>query len=427
MKMTKKIVSVLLALMLCLGSFAFVIANAATEEAATAEAEAYNALERDFSDVMGNVSYKKAAEYADKLNELIYDTFTNADIKSKIYTNEVATAIIRALADALNTTISNSMKAEGIKENYPEAYEYLFVTCEAKWENIDNSKVNWNITPGDRAAFAKAIGYGSTNFGTTIIFAGAMGEWMGQPDVYTTALLPLIESLHVGTVIPFTEAMALGDAGIVEYVIGKVCDAIDALVADPVNYITDILPDFVRTYPAAADVIVKLVKALLPNGGFSLPTLNELVASLGEKYGLTLSEIDTERLATMGTAKAAISGATGGFRTEINGDKPVVFMAIVDYVKENLEVKDNQYALGRIVVDMTGYASTETYDAMISAVKSGDKLTYLAKLSALAEEISGSIKADSSVPGILRFFARITGFFAKIARFITEFFLGFRR
>ena len=425
MRVSKKIISVLLAVMLCFGTFGAVLANAATESAALAEAEAYNAVERDFSDIMGNVSSAKAAKYADQLNGILLKVFDKVDIKSKIYTNEVATAIMRALGDLLNNTISNSMKADGIKANYPEAYEYLFVTCEAKWENVDNSKVNWNITPGDREAFAKAIGFGSTNFGNVIIFAGAMGAWLGQPDVYTLGLLPLIESLHVGTVDSFQTAMQLGEAGIMEYIMGKVCDAIDALAADPVNYVTNVLPDFARTYPASATIISKFAGSL--GAKVELPTLNGLVASIGEKLGLTLSEFDAERLATMGTAVSAVSGSTGGFRAQINGDKAVVFMALVNYVKKNLEVEDNQYAIGRLIVEKTGYANTETYDEMVEAAKSGDNLLFLAKLFLLAEEISGNAGASEDMTAMMRFVSKLIEVISKFYKMIAEFFLGFRK
>ncbi|MGN0469183.1 MAG: hypothetical protein ACI4GY_10710 [Acutalibacteraceae bacterium] len=425
MKTSKKILSVLLALMLCLGSFGAVFAGAVTETAATAEAEAYNAAERDYSDVLGDVSAEKAVKYADKLNGLLLKVFEKVDLKSVIYTDEVATVIVRALSELLKNNVTNSMDGNGIKENYPEAYEYLFITCEGKWENVDNAQVKWGITPGDREAFAKVIGLGSTNFGALIIFAGSMGAWFGQEDVYSKALVPLVESLHVGKVEDFSTAMSKGDAGIMEYLATKVCDAIDALIADPVNYATDVLPDFANVYPAAAETISNF--AASAGVSVTLPDLNGIIASVGTKLGLTLSEIDAEKLAMMGTASVAESGSDGGFRAEVKGNKPVVFMAIVNYVKENLEDKDNQYALGRILVEKTGYASTETYDSMVEAAKSGDNLMFLAKLFGLVEEISGNIGSSEEMTGWMRFVAKITEFFAKIYKLFAELFLKISR
>ncbi|MDO4381105.1 MAG: hypothetical protein Q4D20_09555 [Clostridia bacterium] len=129
----------------------------------------------------------------------------------------------------------------------------------------------------------------------------------------------------------------------------------------------------------------------------------------------------------MGTASSSESGMTGGFRARVDGNKPVVFMAVVNYAKKNLENKDNQFALGRIVVDKTGYADVKTYDEMVAAAKDGDNLLFLAKLFAVAEEVSRNVGADSQVTGIMRFVAKITEFVAKIYRMIYEFFLGFRK
>lgn len=105
-----------------------------------------------------------------------------------------------------------------------------------------------------------------------------------------------------------------------------------------------------------------------------------------------------ERLALMGTASSSESGMTGGFRARVDGNKPVVFMVVVNYAKKNLENKDNQFALGRIVVDKTGYADVKTYDEMVAAAKDGDNFLFLAKLFAVAEEVSRNVGAIHRLP-----------------------------
>ena len=426
MKTTRKVIAVILSLVVGFSAFGAVTAFALTESAAAADAEAYNAVARDYSDVMGSVSKEKATDYADDLNGLLLKIFEKVDLKSVIYTDQVATTIIRALGELLNNSIVNTMDAAGIQENYPEAYEYLFVTCGGgSWDAVDNAQVKWGITPGDREAFAKAIGYGSTNFGSLIIFAGSMGAFFGQEDVYSNGLAPLVESLHVGKMDAFNTAMALGNAGIMEYIASKVCDAIDALIADPVNYVTDVLPDLARTYPASVTSINTFASSL--GASISLPDFNGLVAMLGEKIGLALPEIDVETLAGMGTASVVESGSAGGYRTQINGDKAVVFMAVVNYVKETLSVKDNQYALGRLIVEKTGYASTETYDSMVAAAKDDDTLLFISNLLGLVEEAAGNIGADESLSGFAQFLAKILEFFAKIQKFFVDLLLRLTR
>ena len=426
MKTTRKVIAVILSLVMGFSAFGAVTAFALTESAAAADAEAYNAVARDYSDVMGSVSKEKATDYADDLNGLLLKIFEKIDLKSVIYTDQVATTIIRALGELLNNSIVNTMDAAGIQENYPEAYEYLFVTCGGgSWDAVDNTQVKWGITPGDREAFAKAIGYGSTNFGSLIIFAGSMGAFFGQEDVYSNGLAPLVESLHVGKMDAFNTAMALGNAGIMEYIASKVCDAIDALIADPVNYVTDVLPDLARTYPASVTSINTFASSL--GASIALPDFNGLVAMLGEKIGLALPEIDVEALAGMGTASVVESGSAGGYRTQISGDKAVVFMAVVNYVKETLSVKDNQYALGRLIVEQTGYASTETYDSMVEAAKADDTLLFISNLLGLVEEAAGNIGADESLSGFAQFLAKILEFFAKIQKFFVDLLLRLTR
>lgn len=423
MKNVKRIVAVMLAVILCIGAFGTVGVSALTEDAAVADAAAYNAVERDYSEIMGNVSEKRATAYANKINDSLVQMFSDADLKSKIYSNETATAIMKALAGLLNTTISNSMKSSTIQENYPEAYEYLFVTCKGSWDAVDNSKVNWGITPGDRDAFAKAVGAGSSNIGTVIIFAGAMGAWLGQPDAYSNAIAPLVESLHVGPMEEFKTAMARGDAGIVEYVVSLLCDAIDNFIAAPVDFVTDVLPDFARTYPAAITVVENLLKALGVGGAIKLPDFNGLVAAIGGNFGLTLTEIDVDALAGMGVATISASAAPGGFRTRINGSKPVVFMAIVKYVKENLAIKENQYAIGRIVVDKTGYASLETYDEMINAARDDNDAQFLLKMFDLVDEMSNNISEAAGTSKIVRVLMKIVNVIARTNRTVLNFIL----
>ena len=426
MKTTRKVIAVILSLVMGFSAFGAVTAFALTESAAAADAEAYNAVARDYSYVMGRVSKEKATDYADDLNGLLLKIFEKVDLKSVIYTDQAATTIIRALGELLNNSIVNTMDAAGIQENYPEAYEYLFVTCGGgSWDAVDNAQVKWGITPGDREAFAKAIGYGSTNFGSLIIFAGSMGAFFGQEDVYSNGLAPLVESLHVGKMDAFNTAMALGNAGIMEYIASKVCDAIDALIADPVNYVTDVLPDLARTYPASVTSINTFASSL--GASIALPDFNGLVTMLGEKIGLALPEIDVEALAGMGTASVVESGSAGGYRTQISGDKAVVFMAVVNYVKETLSVKDNQYALGRLIVEQTGYASTETYDSMVEAAKADDTLLFISNLLGLVEEAAGNIGADESLSGFAQFLAKILEFFAKIQKFFVDLLLRLTR
>lgn len=93
MKTTRKVIAVILSLVVGFSAFGAVTAFALTESAAAADAEAYNAVARDYSDVMGSVSKEKATDYADDLNGLLLKIFEKVDLKSVIYTDQVATTI----------------------------------------------------------------------------------------------------------------------------------------------------------------------------------------------------------------------------------------------------------------------------------------------------------------------------------------------
>lgn len=417
MKKIKKSLAIILAVLICICSMSTVLASAATETQAVADAEAYNAIERDFSAYMGDVKEADAEKAAASLNTALAALLNKIDIKKVVYTDAVATTIIAAIGGLFNSSISSSMSGSAIHENYPEAYEYLFNTVGggAKWDAVDNAQVKWGITPGNREAFAKAIGYGTSNFGSTIIFAGVMGEWMGQPDVYGTALAPIIESLHVGKLDSFNDAMKLGDNGIMEYLVSKICDAIDMLAANPVDYLCDVLPDFAANFESCMNVIGNLVASL--GVSFDLPTFNGVIAMIGDKLGLVLPEVDVEVLSTMGTASAAESAAAGGYRMQINGNKAVVFMALAGYLKEVLADKANQQALTKLVVEKLG-VEYDTFLAMVKGAKEDDTMVFVSSLlNAISQATAGSSPAISGFTG---FIAKIMSIFIAIRDFFRD-------
>ena len=81
-----------------------------------------------------------------------------------------------------------------------------------------------------------------------------------SPDLYSGAIIPLVESLHVGKMLSFGEyAAASGfDGGkTMEILAGYVADTVEAFAKNPLYYITDVLPDFAASY----DVFAKAVEA----------------------------------------------------------------------------------------------------------------------------------------------------------------------
>lgn len=425
MKKSKKFLSVFLALMMIFSVVGGVTASAATQIDAEANAAEYNAIERDFSAVMGSTSEDKANLTAAGLNKVLVALFEKINLKAAVYSDSVATTVIKAIAGILKNDVANLVDVEAIRADYPEAAEYLFTTCEGKWDNVDVNAVKWGI--GNREDFVKVIGVGTKNFGDTVNLLVALGPAFGT-DVYNQALAPIIESLHVGKAKTFEGVLALGGgAAIMEYIANALCDVIDALAADPIGYLTAVLPDVANTFDPSIAVLNVLLGAIGANFGLKIeiPNLNGIVALVAEKLGLTLTEVDVDALALMGTAKAAESGITEGYRMSIDGNKPVVFMALANYIKKNLENEANQKALGELIVEKTGLSSKEVFDALFDAIKADEGTTVIMeKLSQFVADIAEAIsnKTTEETNPFLAFFAKIVRFFAMINAKLLEIF-----
>lgn len=428
MKKSKKILSVFLALMMSFSVVGGVTASAATQTDAEANAAEYNAIERDFSAVMGGTSEDKANLTAAGLNKVLVALFEKISLKAAVYSDSVATTVIKAIAGILKNDIANSVDANAIRADYPEAAEYLFTTCEGKWDNVDVNAVKWGIE--NREDFTKVIGIGTRNFGDTVNTLVALGPMFGT-DVYNQALAPIIESLHVGKAKTLNDVMALGGgAAIMEYIANALCDAIDALAADPIGYLTAVLPDVANTFDPSIEILNGFLSTIgaMFGANFAVPNLNGIVALVAEKLGLTLTEVDVDALALMGTAKAAESGITDGYRMSIDGNKPVVFMALANYIKKNLENEANQKALGELIVEKTGLSSKEVFDALFDAIKADEDTTVtMEKLSKFVEDIAKAISGNGSENAnpLVTFFAKIVHFFAMINARLLEFFNKF--
>lgn len=416
MRKIKKSLSVLLALVMIFCSFGAVTASALTQNAAEEEAAVYNAVERDFSAVMAGTTEKRADAVAKTVNKALLKLFESVDIKGSVYSDSVATTLIKEIAGILKNNIANSVDSNAVKADYPEVYEYLFTTCEGKWENVDVNAVNWGIR--NRDDFAKVIGIGCRNFGDILNTLVAMAPMFGT-DVYNLSLVPIVESLHVGKALKFEEFMQLGGGSkVMEYIANVICNVVDAFAADPVGYLTDVLPDFARTY----DPAIKTLNGFLGNFGamlglsISIPDLNGIIDLVADGIGLTLTDVDVESLALMGTATAVESGCADGYRVQVNGNKPVVFMALSSYVKENLAVDANQKVIGELIVEKTGLSSKEVFDELFDAIKANDELTVtMEKLSVFIEDVAESIAQKGTGNAFLDLTARIVKILAMVS------------
>ena len=116
----------------------------------------------------------------------------------------------------------------------------------------------WGVTPGDREAFVKAVNGSNGNLNSTLGFAVLM-DFYGGGNLYNS-LASFLEALHVGTMPESVELFyASGALGSIADIVTK---AIDALVANPLDYLTDVLPDLAYTYGEVASSLQALLEQL---------------------------------------------------------------------------------------------------------------------------------------------------------------------
>ncbi|HIT52425.1 MAG TPA: hypothetical protein IAD07_00610 [Candidatus Fimivicinus intestinavium] len=417
MKKAKKLLSVFLAALMVLTALSGVMmASAATNDEAAAAAAAFNekAAAVDHSGVYENMSANAAQTTKDTLNGLLGPILTAINVPEKIYTDATVTAVWKLLnVDLLGTNVATV--ASNISDDYPEAKAY--VASLSSWDELDTSKVVWGITPGDREAFCQAVNESSGNVTNVLNLVVLLGPTMA-PGVLE-AITNFFESLHIGTVPMLamnTELYTVADA---------LTRAIDALVANPITYLCDVLPDVANAY---GELVVKLEPVLGLVGDLEIPAdFSALVQTIGGAIGFEFPEFDVDYLITMGEAAVVESGATGGYRMAINGNQGMVFAALMNYVGETLKTPANQVALSKLIADQIGAGYGDEVGAIVEASLNGDALSIADASVALCESIAENlgIKAEAEQSGILGFFAKVMDFFNRIARMIVDLFKSF--
>ena len=421
MKKAKKLLSVFLAALMVLTALSGVMmASAATNEEAAAAAAAFNekAAAVDHSGVYENMSANAAQTTKDTLNGLLGPILTAINVPEKIYTDATVTAIWKLLnIDLMGTNVATV--ADNIADDYPEAKAY--VASLSSWDELDTSKVVWGITPGDREAFCQAVNGSSKNINNLLNLVVVLGPNMAPGAL--EAVTNFFESLHIGTVPMLamnTELYTVADA---------LTRAIDALVANPITYLCDVLPDVANAY---GELIVKLEPVLGLVGGLvgdlEIPAdFSALVQTIGGAIGFEFPEFEADYLITMGEASVVESGTTGGYRMAINGNQGMVFAALMNYVGETLKTPANQVALSKLIADQIGAGYGDEVGAIVEASLNGDSLAIADASVALCESIAENlgIKAEAEQSGILGFFAKVMDFFNRIARMIVDLFKSF--
>lgn len=429
-------------LMSCFGAIS---ASAMTnEEAETAVAE-FNANIPDHSDVYASMSAKQWNSTMTALDKTLSAVLEKQNLKATIYSDATINMLLPMLAGLIpsdtimigaNMTPAKLSKYLSDNGKYTKVAAYLGTI--SNWDEFDAAQAVWGVTAGNREEFVTALSWAlSTNIGGVISLAVGVAK-----DAYNRVLVPILESLHQGAM-PDTktfQANAKVDGKFknelyMAQIINYICDALDDLLATPVAYACEILPDLTYSFGQAMaylknasgilGMVVGGIKDSLPNG------LSDVIPMVTDGLGLklTMPEIDENYLITMGTAVVAESGraatdkgTAASYRVKIEGNNTMVFAAVAQYVGEVLQNPDNHVEIGRFVVSKIGPEYEDNYLEIVEAAKNGTALDVADSCLSLVEEFATNIGAQEDVNPVVAFFAKVAAFFSNLAKKIIALF-----
>lgn len=445
MKKSKKLLSLFLAALMLMSCFGAISASAMTnEEAETAVAE-FNANIPDHSDVYASMSAKQWNSTMTALDKTLSAVLEKQNLKATIYSDATINMLLPMLAGLIpsdtimigaNMTPAKLSKYLSDNGKYTKVAAYLGTI--SNWDEFDAAQAVWGVTAGNREEFVTALSWAlSTNIGGVISLAVGVAK-----DAYNRVLVPILESLHQGAM-PDTktfQANAKVDGKFknelyMAQIINYICDALDDLLATPVAYACEILPDLTYSFGQAMaylknasgilGMVVGGIKDSLPNG------LSDVIPMVTDGLGLklTMPEIDENYLITMGTAVVAESGraatdkgTAASYRVKIEGNNTMVFAAVAQYVGEVLQNPDNHVEIGRFVVSKIGPEYEDNYLEIVEAAKNGTALDVADSCLSLVEEFATNIGAQEDVNPVVAFFAKVAAFFSNLAKKIIALF-----
>lgn len=313
-----------------------------------AQVDAYNAENKDFSELFSWPSTEdNVSKTIDTLNAVIIGSLSDFNIDGIIFSDEFATAIAKITGPLCSKEISD-LTFNALRKSFPEAYKYMMDAQAAgkTWKDID--VIPFGISAGDRDMFVKACAAGSEHFGDALALC-----LLVAPTAYEEALVPVLESLHVGpmpNIKDFILSTKLDGAKRMELIINHVLEIMEPLLAAPLTYLCEMLPDLIASYTRASEFAAANPN-VLSKSGMNLMPIGQLLASIVEGYGIVLPEFDYAAVTKYGTARVAASGDIGGQRFEILGDREAVFVTLSGFISDVAATEGNITAIGSFLND----------------------------------------------------------------------------
>ncbi len=356
-----------------------------------AEVEAYNAENKDFSDMFAWPSTREnVSDTIATLDAVIIGSLSDFNLDGILFSDSFATMIAKITGPLCSKEVSDLTFNE-LRKSFPAAYEYM-MTAQAEgktWKDIGT--IPFGITPGDKEMFIKACAAGSEHFGDALALC-----LLVAPTAYEQALVPVVEALHVGPmpeIKDFILETGLSGAARMELIIEKVLKVADTFYAAPLTYLCEMLPDLVASYTRASN-FAQANPNILSKSGINLMPIGELLDFIVADFGITLPEFDFVGLAKYGTARVGASGDIGGARFEIIGDKEAVFVAMKDYISDVITTEGNIVAVSTVLSTELGM-DPESVNAVVSLLEklviAIDGLDIPGKLSPITDAIGGLV------------------------------------
>lgn len=330
-----------------------------------AEVDAYNAEAKDYSSLFTWPSTQENVNSTiNTLNAVIIGSLSDFNLDGILFSDKAATLIAKVTGPLCSKEISD-LTFNALRKGYPEAYKYMMDAQAAgkTWKDIDT--IPFGITPGDKESFIKACAAGSEHFGDALALC-----LLVAPTAYEQALVPVVESLHVGpmpTIKDFILSTGLDGAKRMELIIEKVLKITDTLYAAPLTYLCEMLPDLVASYTKASE-FAQANPNILAKSGINLMPIPELLNFIVADFGVKLPEFDFAALTKYGTARVGSSGDIGGERFEIIGDKDAVFVAFSGYISDVITTEGNLVAISTVLSKELGM-DPESVNAVVSILE----------------------------------------------------------
>ncbi len=358
-----------------------------------AEVEAYNAENKDFSDMFAWPSTEEnVSKTIDTLDAVIIGSLSDFNPDALLFTDAFASMIAKVTGPLCSKEISDLTFNE-LRKNFPAAYEYMMAAqAEGKtWKDIGT--IPFGITPGDREMFIKACAAGSEHFGDALALC-----LLVAPTSYEQALVPVLEALHVGPMPEIKEfilSTGLSGAKRMELIIEKVLKITDTLYAAPLTYLCEMLPDLIASYTKASEFAAANPN-ILAKAGINLMPIAELLNSIVGDMDIKLPEFDFAAITKYATARVGASGDIGGERFELIGDREAVFVAMKGYISDVITTEGNLVAISTTLSNGMGL-DPETVNVVVSVLEkiviAIDGLDIPGKLAPVTDAIGGFVAA----------------------------------